>query len=107
MWQLSFRTAFVSYLIFLFAEYLRPGFVSTVFNPHWIAFIAFFLFLGWLMTTFEKAMVSIFDAGILAIILMVLIWSERLVFGDYAFLLILGVIILPFILRAHLNKLSD
>lgn len=50
IWRFGFFVSVVWYLLFLFFEWLRPGFVSFVFSPHLFLLAAIIFGWGWSRT---------------------------------------------------------
>jgi hypothetical protein len=97
----SFIISMVSYIFFLFCEYLRPGFVSYVFSVH--LFLVPIFISGYLLCyeNYEHKDSRLFLSVISAlagILLMIIIWREGGVFGDMRiFMAIIG-LLLPYLL---------
>lgn len=96
--------SFVAYLALLFAEYLRPGFVSNAMNAHvlWIAIIgfgAYELVVDSRSMTEEKASrLAFLGPAIAGILLALVVWHLGALFGDMRLFFALAVGILPSVL---------
>ena len=101
----AFFTAFVSYGVFAFADYVRPGFVSYQFSVHWLLLAA--VVFGVLSVVLRPSM----GAGksgrlftyvtqlMLSCALFFLVWSEGAVFGDARIFLALVAMLLPWVVK--------
>ena len=104
--KIGFFTSIISYALFAFFDYLRPGFVSNVFSVHWFLFAAgvfasVFVYLGGkqIMPAHKTlgeigTRVGMFGTGC---ILFLIFWREGEVFGDLRFLLALAIFFLPWV----------
>jgi hypothetical protein len=107
MWLFAFRTTGLTYLFLLLAEYLRPGFVSMVFQVHWVLLLLFVLFGMLLFTPQETEKMTRFEGLVFACFVAVLLWGMREDFGGMTFLLILGAFALPLLMRRRLNQQAE
>ncbi len=102
--RFGLTVSLVVYLSFLFAEYLRPGFVSNAMNVHvlWIAIIgfgAYDLAVESRSTSEErKSRLAFFWPAIVGILLALIVWHLGAFFGDMRLFFALAVGILPCIL---------
>ncbi len=102
--RFGFAVSFIIYLGLLFAEYLRPGFVSHVMNAHilWIAIIGFGAYElavdSESMNAKKQSRGSLLVSIIVGILLALIIWRLGSIFGDMRLFFALAVGILPFVL---------
>ena len=102
--RFGFTVSLAVYLGLLFAEYLRPGFVSNAMNAHvlWIAIIGSGVYeftVDPRSTMKEKeSRTSTFASIIAGIVLGLIVWHLGTLFGDMRLFFALAVGILPFIL---------
>ncbi len=109
IFRFGFLVTFIAYIAFLFAEYLRPGFVSSAMNVHalWIIMI------GWIVVevvynqkhrlsgeTSKNTSLNIsrFTMLIAGLILVLIAWHIGSVFGDARLFFALAIGILPLVL---------
>ncbi len=88
--KIAFWTALVSYVIFAFVDFWRPGFVSDIFSVHW--FLAVTVVFG-VLTIFIPAssrfkpadqwLAPYLLAGFIGLLLSILVWRVGTVFGDW------------------------
>jgi|SaaInlStandDraft_6_1057023.scaffolds.fasta_scaffold88066_2 hypothetical protein len=109
IWHTCFRVSGMSYIVFLFADYVRPGFVSSVFHVHlWLIPLALsYLIILHHAEEKEAASVKFLGSLLLSLVLAFIVWRERLVFDDFFILALVAVLLLPFIMRNTLNKFSE
>lgn len=94
----------VAYLGLLFAEYLRPGFVSNAMNAHvlWIAIVGFcayeFVVDSQPMIEARRSRISHLASIVVGVVLALIVWHLGALFGDMRLFFTLTVGILPFIL---------
>lgn len=99
--RFAFLLSFIVYIALLFAEYLRPGFVSSVMNAHalWILMIGFGvwdIFSGSRLEKAEKHSFAFFIGTLfIGTILSLITWHIGSVFGDMRLFFALAVGILP------------
>jgi hypothetical protein len=103
-----FYTSITSYVIFAFAEYIRPGFVSYHFSLHWFLLP---LLIGAFFWKEEIGKSNRLIATILRIVIsatvFAIVWSEGAVFGDLRLVVALCAFALPWIANALLLSNSD
>ncbi len=108
--RFAFLLSFTVYLTMLFAEYLRPGFVSTAMNAHalWIPMIGFGMWDIFSDSRLEKAQKRSFaffiSTLLIGIILSLITWHIGVVFGDFRLLFALAVGILPSVTLQAVKK---
>lgn len=96
----------VLYIALLFAEYLRPGFVSTAMNVHvmWVVIVPL-VFLADTQTTsdpsFGRRGVSGFVLAVLGIVLALIVWHLGDVFGAMRFWFSIAVSVTPLALLRY------
>ena len=102
--RFGFVVTLLVYLSLLFAEYLRPGFVSNAMNAHalWIVIIGFGI---WdiqadssTMSAERKSYAATFGSIIIGSILALIVWHLGALFGDMRLFFALAIGILPFVL---------
>lgn len=91
----AFLTALLSYLGFLFVEYLEPGFVSNSFSVHIIGALAAVLGVAWYPTAEREKKVGKIVPVVLGLIGALIVWNEGTMFGDFRALFAVGVLVLP------------
>lgn len=106
MWNFCFRVSAISYVVFFVADYVRPGFVSMVFTVHWLLIPLLISFVGVMMMgdTQKSMRIERMSASLFSVLLVFLVWKERLVFDDFFLLALVAGAMLPFLLRHALNK---
>jgi len=107
--RFGFLVTFVAYIAFLFAEYLRPGFVSSAMNVHalWMVMI------GWIVVEIlydrvhrsskevlknVSSNIPRFTMLIFGFVLTLIIWHIGSVFGDMRLFFAIAIGILPVVL---------
>jgi hypothetical protein len=102
IFRTAFWTALVSYLLFVVADFCRPGFVSYVFSVHWFAAAAIIfgaLFVLLPSTARFKPADRWFGPYAMALavgaILAVMLWRTGEVFGDWRVFLSLAALVGP------------
>lgn len=109
----GFLTAFISYIVFLLAEFLRPGFVSFIFSVHW--FLLAMLIFGALTTFWPRAsrfkpadlrLRPVLLALAVGLILGIMVWRSGAAFGDWRIFVTLAVAVAP-ITGWHFLQESD
>ncbi len=110
-WPLITRTTFLttlaSYLMFLLAEYFRPGFVSFIFSVHWFLLPLFVFALLWMR--FDSAnmktprVIKFVLFIITSLLLFILVWRETEVLADARVFLALIAALTPWIIERLLS----
>lgn len=115
--RFGFLVTFFTYIVLLFAEYLRPGFVSSAMNVHvlWIAMI------GWIVVeivcdrTFRSFKETSKDTSLLlfkstvfvaGIVFALITWRIGSVFGDMRLFFAITIGILPMVFFVKCPKKS-
>lgn len=102
--RFGFIVTLLVYLAILFAEYLRPGFVSNAMNAHvlWIVIIGFGIWetktVSSLMNRDVKSHTAMLGSMIVGFVLALIVWHLGSLFGDTRLFFALAIGILPFVL---------
>lgn len=91
----AFITALLSYLGFMFVDYLEPGFVSNVFSVHIVGALAIVLGAAWYPMATREHRYGYLIPILIGLVAALIIWNEGTMFGDFRGLLAAGVLILP------------
>lgn len=100
----GFFVSVISYVFFLFADYARPGFVSSVFSVH-VFLIPVIVFGIWFALS-ERDVANVSKLSIvsgvlirclLSVMLATIFWTEGEVFGDFRLVLAIVVFLLPWV----------
>lgn len=94
----AFLTSVISYGVFLLFEYLRPGFVQNVFSVHW--FLVLIIATGiWysFISQKQECRCRVWQAAhlLIGLLLMIILWREGEVFGDFRIFMAIAGLILP------------
>lgn len=116
--RFGFLVTFLTYIALIFAEYLRPGFVSNAMNIH----VFWIIMIGWIVVealydrehrfsneTLKNVSSSIprFAILIFGFVLALIVWHIGSVFGDMRLFFAIAVGILPTVLVVKCPKKSD
>ncbi len=96
-----FLTSVVSFVVFLAADLLRPGFVSRYLSVHWFLGVAILAGLWWAREVKEPnahAIVQGCVASLCSIAGIAAVWSLHQAFGEYVLVAMILAGLLPFIL---------
>jgi len=103
----AFITSVISYGVFGFADYIRQGFVSTVFSLHWFLLVAVVFGTGLLLLPpveqRKRKFVRATLRTVVSMFLFLLIFREGDVFGDLRGLLALVGAMAPWVINASLR----
>lgn len=91
----AFLTALLSYLGFMFVDYLEPGFVSNVFSVHIVGALALILGVMWYPVAVRAHRHTHVVPILIGVIAACIVWNEGAMFGDFRGLLAAGVLVLP------------
>lgn len=98
-----FLTSISSFLVFLIADLLRPGFVSNYFSVHWILLVVVGSGLWWALGERHgenRPVFQILVAFCLGMALATVAWRIGEGFGEYVFLVVVVAFLTPqFILQ--------
>jgi len=102
--QTVFSTSVISYMLFAFADYMRPGFVTYAFSVHWF-FLSTLISGAILLVVIEEAhrarilkrILYMFCMGCFGLLLAIIFWREGEVFGDMRIFVSFIALLLPFI----------
>ncbi|MFH1632258.1 MAG: hypothetical protein ABIA47_04580 [bacterium] len=114
----AFYVSIISYAVFAFADYLRPGFVSYVFSVHWFGVAALVFGVAWGYryrttegTGLQKGRSRVLRMLMVAIVkiavglaLLIVIWREGAVFEDLRVFIALVAFFLPWVVPAILGE---
>ena len=93
-----FLTSISSFLVFLIADLLRPGFVSNYFSVHWILLVAVGSGLWWAIgkrNGEDRPVFQIVVAFFLGMALAMVAWRIGEGFGEYIFLVVVVAFLTP------------
>lgn len=106
----GFYVSLISYVVFLFAEYVRPGFVMNVFSVH-LFLLAVIIFGVWWSVCGTNEVKSLFSKVLhgcirlaVSVIFGILVWSETANFGDLRIFIACIVASLPWVLYYILSR---
>ncbi|MDP2631799.1 MAG: hypothetical protein Q8P30_03485 [Candidatus Uhrbacteria bacterium] len=111
----GFYTSLIAYVVFALADYWRPGFVSYVFSVHWFLLVSLVFGVMWTLS-YRSADVEDEETGklrmitatllrsVVGISLLIIVWREGEVFGDFRIFLALVAFALPWLLSASKEK---
>ncbi len=104
-WDFIFKVSLLSYLVFLIAEYARPGFVSFVASVHWwvVPIAISFVVLLYLPSDASSGP-GWFETGLLSALFFFVVLLEGAIFEDFFLLFLSGVVLLPILLKLLLNQ---
>jgi len=94
----GFYTSVISYLVFLLAEYIKPGFVSNYMSVHWflLAVIVFAIWWGsQVKTVHDRASVQYVLSVLFGFILAILVWQVGADFHEFRILSSILALLLP------------
>ncbi len=101
--RFGFIVTLLVYLGLLFAEYLRPGFVSNAMNAHvlWVVIVGFGVYdlvVDSRLIEEKRSRVSTLGSIIAGVLLALIVWHLGAIFGDMRLFFALAVGILPMVL---------
>lgn len=112
VYKTGYLTFLASYILFILADFWRPGFVSWVFSVHWLLLAAVIFGVLWAWSseineTRQNRLLGILLKLSLGVILLIVLWREGGVFGDFRIILALIGFFLPWLLPALLSANSE
>jgi len=109
----AFHTSLLSYVLFLLADYVRPGFVSYVFSVHWFLLAAVVTGILWAGRSFEQKEERLFATAwrwcwqlFFGCVLAMLVWQNGDVFGDLRIFITLVGFLIPWMVMRALQSIE-
>lgn len=94
--QLGFITFGLTYLGFVFLEYLRPGFVANVFSVHWLLLVTATFGAWWYKaSSITSGVADVVLTAFIGLVFAFMVWIEGAVFGDTRLFVTLTALVLP------------
>ncbi|MFH1142127.1 MAG: hypothetical protein ABIH67_04145 [Candidatus Uhrbacteria bacterium] len=103
----GFYTSLISYLVFLLAEYIKPGFVSNYMSVHWFLLATIVFAIWWgsqVKTAHDRASVQYIVSGLFGLVLAILVWQVGSELHEFRILSLILALTLPIVVLGVLRS---